>query len=100
MAGLAPWGEGFLPDPAGPMGSDLRLRPATLAELLEAPCLALLGEAGMGKTRWLDAAWTEIQTAVAATGDGALRLNLGEYGSEVLLPGSVRPDRAGRLGSR
>lgn len=82
MAGPAPWGDGLLPDPEGPLGPYMQPRPATLADLLEAPCLALLGEAGMGKTRWLDAAWPEIEAAVAASGDRPLRLNLGEYGDE------------------
>lgn len=80
-----PWGGslalidgGYLADPEGPygryLGSDLR----TFEEISDRPCLALLGEPGIGKTTALQ---TERQN-VEAAGYATIWMDLGGYGSE------------------
>ena len=47
--------------------------------------LMFCGESGIGKSFWLEAAWPEIEAEITAHGERTLRINLGEYGNEVLL---------------
>ncbi len=65
---------GFLDDPEGPFAEYLDYPTTTLSDLGSAPCLVLLGEAGMGKT-------TELKSEVdRATGTAtpALYVDLGD----------------------
>ena len=69
---------GYLADPEGPygryLGSDLR----PFEDISELPCLALLGEPGIGKTTALRTEWEKVE----AGGDVTVWMNLGAYGSE------------------
>ncbi len=73
---------GYLADPEGPygryLGSDLR----RFEELSDFPCLALLGEPGIGKTTAMRAEWKAVEVRAEATGDETIWMNLGAYGSE------------------
>jgi hypothetical protein len=70
--------RGYLADPEGPyaryLSSDLRPFEKTSG----LPCLALLGEPGIGKTTALRAEWEKAE----AGGDETIWMNLGAYGSE------------------
>ena len=80
-----PWSEDFLTDPEGLYGPYMTAQPVSQRQLLDAPCLVMLGESGIGKSFWLEAAWPEIEAEITAHGERTLRINLGEYGNEVLL---------------
>jgi hypothetical protein len=74
--------DGFLADPDGSYVKS-ELRP--LAELSNRPCLALLGEPGMGKSRTMQSERVAIDASVLAEGGKTLWLDLRSCGSEYRL---------------
>jgi predicted NACHT family NTPase len=73
---------GYLADPDGPYGNytNQALRP--FGEVAELPCLALLGEPGIGKTETMRAERAALDSAVLAEGGRTLWLDLRSCGSE------------------
>lgn len=73
---------GFLADPDARYGSHLNpdLRP--FGEISQLPCLALLGEPGIGKTETMKAEREAVDAAVAAEGGNTLWLDLRSSRSE------------------
>lgn len=74
--------HGYLADPAVPFGRTLNPDLFKLTELSDRPWLALLGEAGMGKTTAMQAERTALERAAEASGDELAWHDLGEYGEE------------------
>lgn len=54
----------------------------TFEQIIHVPCLALLGEPGIGKSRTLEREFNELDTALRDTDERAVFLNLRSYGSE------------------
>lgn len=73
--------EGFLTDPESSLGRHFNEEAKRLEEIDEVPCLALLGEPGMGKTRTLRAARDRLATA----GKRTQLVSLGHFSSETRL---------------
>ena len=57
----------------------------TFEDMAEIPCLALLGEPGIGKTTTMRAEWKNVDARVRAGGGETLWLDLNAFGNEVLL---------------
>ena len=72
----------YLADPDGPYGSHLNPVLCPFEEIAEIPCLALLGEPGIGKTETMKAERAVIDAAVLAKGGRTLWLDLRSCGSE------------------
>lgn len=70
--------RGYLADPGGPYGRYLSSDLRTFEQISDLPCLALLGEPGIGKTTAL---WGEREEA-EAVGEKTIWMGLGGYGSE------------------
>lgn len=73
---------GYLADPDVPYGSYLNPDLHTFQEISGLPCLALLGEPGIGKTETMKAERATINAAVEAEGGKTLWLDLRSCGSE------------------
>src|SRR5215217_851112 len=73
---------GYLGDPDRPYGRHLNpvLRP--FGQISDVPCLALLGEPGIGKTETMRAERSAIDASVATEGGKTLWLDLRSCGSE------------------
>lgn len=76
---------GYLVDPDGPFGRHLDPQLRTFEDIADIPCLALLGEPGIGKTTTMRAEWKNVDARVRAGGGETLWLDLNAYGNEVLL---------------
>ena len=68
--------SGYLADPDGPYGSYLNPALPPFEEISRLPCLALLGEPGIGKTSTMRAESGAIDAAVLAEGGRTLWLDL------------------------
>jgi len=73
---------GYLPDPDSPFGPAYNPQVVPFAAIASIPCLALLGEPGIGKTSAIEEEQETIDSAIRAAGGQTLRLNLRSYGSE------------------
>jgi hypothetical protein len=73
---------GCLANPDGPYGNYLNPTLRSFGEVAELPCLALLGEPGIGKTETMRAERAAIDAAVLAEGGRTLWLDLRSCGSE------------------
>lgn len=73
---------GYLANPDGPYGNHLNPALRPFEEVAELPCLALLGEPGIGKTKTMEAERAAIDAAVLAEGGRTLWLDLRSCGSE------------------
>jgi predicted NACHT family NTPase len=54
----------------------------TFEQIMHVPCLALLGEPGIGKSKTLEREFDALHAALGGTDDRAVFLNLRSYGSE------------------
>lgn len=72
----------YLADPDGPYGNYFNPGIHTFEEISEIPCLALLGEPGIGKTSTMQAERDTIEAAVQAEGGKTLWLDLRSCGDE------------------
>ena len=68
--------SGYLSDPKGDWGKALNPHLVAFEEIAQAPCLALLGEPGIGKTRAVEMSWEAIQAEAEAAGYDVLRVDL------------------------
>ena len=73
---------GYLADPDQPYGRHLNPALRPFGRISDIPCLALLGEPGIGKTETMRAERAAIDAAVAAEGGRTLWLDLRSCGSE------------------
>ena len=73
---------GFLFDPETKYGNILNPNLVTLDQLAEKPCLALLGEPGIGKSWALRAEKASLDVSVARGGGKSVWLDLRSFGSE------------------
>ena len=72
--------NGYLYDPEGPYTLNPNVLP--LEEVIHRPCLALLGEPGIGKSSALEDEKASIERAISATGERLKWTDLKEYGDE------------------
>jgi hypothetical protein len=77
--------DGFLYDPDAELGGQLNPHAVPWERIHDAPCLALLGEPGIGKSTALAQEMTAVADQVAAEGGALLLVDLGEYGDETRL---------------
>lgn len=75
--------KGYLADPEGPYGNILNPEIKTLAELADVPCLALLGEPGVGKS-W-EIAPTHILASEIENGKNVLHFELRDFQTDLKL---------------
>ena len=73
---------GYLPDPDEERGKAYNPDLVTFEAISHLPCLALLGEPGIGKTQALEVERNEIVGKIREQGDQVLFLDLRSYGSE------------------
>lgn len=73
---------GYLYDPESEFGHIYNPDVVPFESLARVPCLALLGEPGIGKTHAMQAERKAIHTKIEKEGDQALWLDLRSYGSE------------------
>ena len=74
--------KGFLSDPESTWGKYLNPELVTFRQLAEIPCLALLGEPGMGKTWALNHDGVLAEEAATREGGIVIRRDLRSFGSE------------------
>ena len=73
---------GYLDDPDSQWGRIYNPEVKPFEAISETPCLALLGEPGIGKTRTIEAEREGAETRIKQEGDDILWLDLRSYGSE------------------
>ena len=73
---------GFLFDPESEHAEHVAPDVVPFAQISHLPCLALLGEPGIGKSTAMEDLRDVIQQAVQASGERLLYVNLNEYGEE------------------
>jgi hypothetical protein len=73
---------GYLVDPESEHAKWFGSDAAPFSKIVEAPCLALLGEPGIGKSTAIASARDTIAQALTKTGDRLLWIDLREYGDE------------------
>jgi predicted NACHT family NTPase len=71
---------GFLHDPEGQYGHVFNPNAVPFSAIADIPCLGLIAEPGMGKSRTLEMEQANIDTALTTQGARSLWLNLREYG--------------------
>src|SRR5258708_634169 len=76
--------EGYLWEPG-----EFNKEVVTLDSLIEVPCLILLGEPGMGKSRTMDAWRISIEAQIREQGDAVLDFDLRSYSSEQRLVSQI-----------
>jgi hypothetical protein len=81
--------RGFLSDPLGEWGKQVNPNLVTFESIAKTPCLALLGEPGMGKSWALRYERADAEEAVTREGGMVLELDLRSYASEERLMGSL-----------
>ena len=74
--------RGYLADPDGPYGNYSNSSLRSFGEVSELPCLALLGEPGIGKTSTMQVERAVINDIILAEGGKTLWLDLRSCGSE------------------
>ncbi len=80
---------GFLPDPDTKWGRLANPDLIQFEEVLQTPCLALLGEPGVGKSLALEIEILNIQKSILSMGGSLIRLDLRSFGSEDRLMNSL-----------
>jgi hypothetical protein len=73
---------GYLSDPEAAWGKAYNPDLVTFETLSSSPCLALLGEPGIGKTKALEAERAELVSRIKAQGNQPFFLDLRSYGDE------------------
>jgi predicted NACHT family NTPase len=84
--------EGFLYDPEAEYGNIINKAVFSFESISSTPCLALLGEPGIGKSKSLQSEKDSIKNKVKGTGDSTLWLDLRSFGSEDRLINSLIKD--------
>ena len=74
--------RGYLYDPDSEYGHIHNPDVVPFESIETVPCLVLLGEPGIGKTRTMDAERTAINARIEQEGDQTIWLDLRSYGSE------------------
>lgn len=74
--------NGYLADPDAPYGRYFNSALRPFEDVAKSPCLALLGEPGIGKTRTMQAEQAAVNAAVLAEGERTLWLDLRSCGDE------------------
>jgi hypothetical protein len=72
----------YLPDPESQFGKVLNPDLLSSSEIAAKPCLVLLGEPGIGKSRALNTAYDQCLQECRGTGDLVEKLDLRSYGDE------------------
>jgi hypothetical protein len=73
---------GYLSDPEATWGKAYNPDLVTFDTLLASPCVALLGEPGIGKTQALERETSELASKIEEQGNQSFFLNLRSYGDE------------------
>jgi predicted NACHT family NTPase len=73
---------GYLVDPDEGYGRFLHSDLRTFEDISDLPCLALLGQPGIGKTTAMRTEWKAVEARAEDVGDETIWVNLGAYGSE------------------
>ncbi|OHB74836.1 MAG: hypothetical protein A2Z25_09655 [Planctomycetes bacterium RBG_16_55_9] len=73
---------GFLYDPEGEHAEWIQSDVVPFEKITHIPCLALLGEPGIGKSTAMEDLKSSSQESITSSGNGLLYLNLNEYGEE------------------
>jgi hypothetical protein len=73
---------GFLYDPESQYAGSVQSDVVGFEKIAHQPCLALLGEPGIGKSTAMDELRTSLAEPIKSSGDSLLYLNLNEYGDE------------------
>lgn len=73
---------GYLSDPEGSYGYIFNPNALSFAAISKTPCLVLLAEPGMGKTRTMEMQQREIESSTISQGDETLLFDLRSYSSE------------------
>lgn len=84
---------GFLHDPEGEYGHVFNPNAVPFSAIADVPCLGLIAEPGMGKSRTLEMEQAAIDAALTTQGARSLWLNLREYGEESRLIGNLFESR-------
>ena len=74
--------NGFLYDPDGEYGQVLNPNLVSFDRFADKPCVALLGEPGIGKSWALKSERANLESSILAKGERALWLDLRSFGSE------------------
>ncbi|MEX0653497.1 MAG: DNA-directed RNA polymerase [Phycisphaeraceae bacterium] len=85
--------RGYLTDPEAEYSQAVQPDVVGFETLEGVPCLALLGEPGIGKSTALEACVESTRAAAEDQGDHLLHLNLSQYGSEDRLDRHLRESR-------
>src|SRR6266508_1996039 len=85
-------GNGFLLDPESEYGRHYNPHVVTFEQIAPKPCLVLLGEPGIGKTRALEDHRAETEATMRRAGEVLLWRNLNAYQSDMLLVRSIFED--------
>ena len=93
-AELSPLAGPFLPDPADEFGLFANPEFVPFERLSDVPCLALIGEPGIGKSIEMERECETAAQALSAGGDRARLFNLREYGDDTALCRNVFQDAA------
>ncbi len=76
---------GFLYDPEGKYASWVQSDVVPFEKISARPCLALLGEPGIGKSTVMEELCAALEADIKSSGDQFLYINLNEYGDETRL---------------
>lgn len=77
--------QGFLADPEDKHGKVLNPDVVPFEAIVHLPCLALLGELGIGKSTAIADERKSVEAELLKKGERSLSLDLGEYGDETRL---------------
>jgi predicted NACHT family NTPase len=73
---------GYLLDPDSPSTKYLQRDAFSIQEVFQKPCVALLGEPGIGKSTALSASIADMKAGVESTGNWLLNLDLKEFSTD------------------
>lgn len=81
--------DGFLLDPISEAARYYQSDVVDFESIVSKPCLALLGEPGIGKSTSVEREYAAVRKTLAGGGDDILRVDLGEYSTDGQLSGKV-----------
>ena len=74
--------DGYLPDPESEYAWFHEQRSIATKEVLKSPCVALLGEPGIGKSTTLRASIADLRGEIESRGDHMVTFDLSEFGTD------------------
>jgi hypothetical protein len=83
---------GYLPDPEAKYGEVYNPFVVPFEAIADVPCLALLGEPGMGKSKALSEQYAAVARQARDQGDQALFVDLRAYQTDVMLQKAIFED--------